>query len=84
MDKSNGIETTAARVLSEILARLESDKGRPIPWFRVRELCPPFSKPKVYELLKSGRLRAVRLDGIVLVEAGSVEELLRSCDEWKA
>ena len=55
-----------------------------MPYYRVRELCPPFTKPKVFQLLHDGRLRAVKLDGLLLIERESLEELLRGAVPWGA
>ncbi len=42
------------------------------------------SKPKVFQLLKQGRLRAIKVDGILFIEAQSVADWLRSGTPWNA
>lgn len=76
-------EVTAQEILDEILDRLVSDTDRPVPYYRVRELCPPFSKPFVFTLLREGKLRGVKLGGVLLIERQSLEELLKSAEPWR-
>ena len=48
--------------------------------FRVRDLVDSFglSKAKVFQLIKSGRLDAVKLDGVVLIPRAAVETYLET------
>jgi hypothetical protein len=47
--------------------------------YRVREVGPliGYQKTKVYEFIKDGRLKAVELDGIMLVTAGAIEKFVQ-------
>ena len=49
---------------------------------RPRDLKDAFglSRPKVHALIKGGRLEAMRLDGIVLIDRKSVERYLASAE----
>ena len=64
-------------------SRLLADTQRAIDYYRVRELCPPLSKTTVYRLLHQGKLRAIRLDGFLLIEGASVREWIESGEAWR-
>lgn len=78
----------ALRILGQILnaiAESPGDQERILPHCRVSDLTGdrgPLTKPTVYRYLKSGKLRAVRLDGITLIEIASVNELLDLAEPW--
>jgi excisionase family DNA binding protein len=76
------LDATATRLLAQILDRLDSDKRRPIPYYRVRELCPPLSKATVLRLVRSGDFRAIKCGSLLLIEAKSVDEWIASGKPW--
>lgn len=55
---------------------------RAIPYYRVRELCPPFSKSCVFRLLRHGQLKAIRVGRVLLIDGESVRQLLESADQY--
>lgn len=71
--------------LFKAIAESRGDQKRILGWCRVSDLTPPrgpLSKGTVYRYIKSGKLRAVRLDGITLIEVASVNELLGRAEPW--
>ena len=77
-------EAIATKIVAEILQRIDRDAERIVPYCRVNDLIPPFSKPSIYRWLDEGLLRAVKLGGITLIEIESVHELLKTAEPWKA
>ena len=59
------------------------DDDRAIPYFRIKELCPPLTKPHVRKLIASGVLRAIKRNGVVLIEANSVREWFEEAPLWR-
>lgn len=78
----------ALRIIGQLfkaIAESRDDQARIMPYCRERDLTGdrgPLSKGSVYRYLKSGKLRAVRLDGITLIEIASVNELLDLAEPW--
>ena len=54
-------------------------------YFRVREICEMtgVSKPKVFQALKQGKLRGIKLDGTLLIPADSLHRYLDDAVPWK-
>ena len=86
MKSPNPIPRTSARdFLREIVERLGSEgPPRVIPYARVKELCPPFSRASVYRLLEGGELRGKRIGETVFVDLESVRELFEKAPDWGA
>ena len=55
-------------------------------YFRVREICEMtgLSKPKVFQALKQGKLRGIKLDGTLLIPAESLHRYLDEAVPWEA
>jgi excisionase family DNA binding protein len=75
---------SADEFVSAVLDRLASDDRRAIPFYRVRELCPPLTKRYVHALIDSGELRACKLGGLLLIEADSVRAWLATAIPYAA
>jgi len=54
-------------------------------YYRVREICEMtgLSKPKVFQALKQGKLRGIKLDGTLLIPADSLQRYLDAAVPWK-
>ena len=76
-----GAPVHAAIVRSEAAGGVDLDSRR---WGRVREVREQFgfSKPWVFARLKSGAIRAKRIDGVLLVDLDSVRKLIESSPDW--
>ena len=70
---------TAAPILQKISVK---NSGRLLPYVRVAELCPPLTRGYVNGLIRAGVLRAVRYNGLLLIERASVEEFVKSFKPW--
>jgi len=80
------LDRAATRLLADLLVRLDRGDPDPFPYLRVKDLVAPrgvFSKPWLFARLREGRLRAVKLDGLLLIERASVRELLDSAEPWR-
>ena len=53
-------------------------------YYRVREICEMtgMSKPKVFQALKQGKLRGIKLDGTLLIPADSLKRYLDDAVPW--
>ena len=76
------IDACAVKILSEILDRLDSDDRRALPYFRIKELDPPFTRSFVVGLIKEGRLKARKFGRITLIPESSLRELEKTFTEW--
>ena len=54
-------------------------------FYRVRELVDTLgiSKGKVWALIKDGTLKAIRLEGVVLIPAGALDAYLDRAEPWR-
>ncbi len=54
-------------------------------FYRVREICEMtgLSKSKVFQALKLGKLRGIKLDGTLLIPADSLHQYLDAAVPWK-
>jgi len=54
-------------------------------WCRVRYATEVygFSKPGVFALLKAGKIRGKKIDGILLLEVASIEALIAEAPDWR-
>jgi len=82
---ADALDRVASRVVAELLDHFDRDP-EPFPYQRVRDLISPrgpFSKAWIFARLREGRLRAVKLDGVLLIERASVRALLESAKPWR-
>ena len=73
---------TVEEFVVAVLDRMQSSEGRPSPFYRLRELCPPFSRTWVKARIADGSLKAGRLNGLTLISAASLDRLLEQI-EWR-
>ncbi len=54
-------------------------------YLRVRDIVEArrVSKPKVFQLLREGRIEGIKVDGILFIDADSVERWFRSGRPWE-
>ena len=69
------------------LLRKTSDRKpkRIIPFCRIRDVTQPlgpFGKATVWRWIRQGRLKAIRVDRITLIEIASIRALLAKADKW--
>jgi hypothetical protein len=62
---------------------MKSNSGRVVPFFRIGELSPPFSKSWVKRRIADGDLQAVRIGGLVLIPEASLAALLGRAETWR-
>jgi hypothetical protein len=64
-----------------VLAELPAAPRR---WGRVKELRPLFglTKPWAFSALKAGKIRAKKLNGVLLVDLDSVRTLIEQAPDW--
>lgn len=72
---------TEREVVAHAVERLHESR-RAIDFFRPRELSPPLSRSTIYSLLNNGTLRAVRLEGLTLIEGASLRAWLAQGVPW--
>ena len=68
--------------MDHVLERMTRDEGRVVDYYRIRELTPPFSKGWVFQCLRSGDLRGVRLGKVLLMPGESIRALLARAVPW--
>ncbi len=69
--------------MSNALELSEPRSERAVDYYRIGEICPPFSKSWVVRKLHAGDLRAVRVGGVVLITGQSLRQLLQSSTTWE-
>jgi hypothetical protein len=68
--------------VQQVLERMERDEGRPVDYYRIKELTPSFSKAWVMARVHDGNLKAVRLMGLTLITGKSLRAFLASTEPW--
>ena len=68
--------------VQQVLDLMTRDDGPVVPYCRMSQICPPFSRAWIHERIRDGSLEAVRLRGLVLIPRESVRKLLESAEPW--
>ncbi len=76
-------EITPEAFIQSVLDRMSRDESRPVDYYRVAELCPPFSKKWIDDRLRGGELEAVTLHGVKLITGPSLRAFLQSAKTWE-
>lgn len=61
----------------------EVNMFRTLGWCRIRDLVPPrgpFSRSTILRYVAAGKLRARKLDGLLLIDIASVDELIATAE----
>ena len=73
----------AEEFVASVLERMAGAGVRAVPWYRLRELSPPFSRGWLNARIAAGDLEAKRLMGLTLVSEASLTALLERASTWK-
>ena len=76
-------EISVDEFVRAVLDRMQSPERRVIPYYRLVELTPPFSKTWIRDRIADGTLKTGRLFGLTLIDGDSLDTMLEKIDWTK-